>query len=120
VAWKYRKGLPYVPCPLLYEGRLYFVRDQGLMSSLDPKTGEPFYAQERLPANGTYYASPVAADGRIYVASLPGKLTVVKAGGAKPEPLHTVDFGERILATPALVGNHLYLRTQTKLYAFGE
>lgn len=120
VAWKYRKGLPYVPCPLLYEGRLYFVRDQGLMSALDPKTGEPYYAQERLPANGTYYASPVAADGRIYVASLPGKLTVVKAGGAKPEPLHTVDFGERILATPALVGNHLYLRTQTKLYAFGE
>jgi hypothetical protein len=62
----------------------------------------------------------VAADGRIYVASVPGKLTVVKAGGAKPEPLHTADFGERILATPAVVGNNLYLRTQTKLYAFGE
>ena len=120
VAWKYRRALPYVPCPLLYEGRLYFVKDGGLISSLDPKTGEPFYAQERLPANGNYYASPVAADGRIYVASLPGKLTVVRAGGAKPEALHTADFGERILATPAIIGKNIYLRTQTKLYAFGE
>lgn len=120
VAWKYRRALPYVPSPLFYQGRIYFVKDGGLMSSLDPKTGEPFYAQERLPAHGNYYASPVAADGRIYVASLPGKLTVIKAGGAKPEPLHTADFGERILATPALVGKNIYLRTQTKLYAFEE
>ncbi|MBL9201581.1 MAG: PQQ-binding-like beta-propeller repeat protein [Opitutaceae bacterium] len=120
VTWKYRRALPYVPSPLFYGGRLYFVRDQGLMSSLDPKTGEPFYAQERLGPPGNYYASPVAADGRIYVASLPGKVSVVQAGGAKPEVLHTADFGERILATPALVGKNLYLRTQTKLYAFGE
>jgi outer membrane protein assembly factor BamB len=61
----------------------------------------------------------VAADGRIYVASLPGELTVVKAGGDTPEILHEVDFGERIFATPALVGDKLYLRTETKLYAFG-
>ncbi len=120
VAWKYRRALPYVPSPLLYEGRLYLVRDQGQMTSLEPKTGEPVYAQERLPAGGNYYASPVAADGRIYVASLPGRLTVVKAGGAKPEVLHTADFGERILATPALVGKNIYLRTQSKLYAFEE
>lgn len=120
VAWKYRKALPYVPSPLHYQGRLYLVRDQGQMTSLEPQTGEPFYAQEKLGPPGNYYASPVAADGRIYVASLPGKLVVVKAGGAKPEVLHTADFGERILATPALVGKNVYLRTQTKLYAFEE
>ena len=120
VAWKYRRALPYVPSPLIYEGRIYFVKDGGLMSSLDAKTGEPFYAQERLGANGNYYASPVAADGRIYVASLPGKLTVVKAGGNKPEVLHQVDFGTRILATPALVGDRIYLRTATHLWAFGQ
>lgn len=118
VAWKYRKGLPYVPTPLLYDGRLYFVRDGGLLSSLDPKSGEPFYAQERLGAGGSYYASPVAADGRIYVASLPGKLSVIKAGGAKPEILHQVDFGVRILATPALIGDTIYVRTATQLWAF--
>jgi hypothetical protein len=64
------------------------------------------------------YASPVGAEDRIYVASLDGKLTVVKAGGTKPEVLHTADFGERIAATPALVGKRLYLRTHTRLYAF--
>jgi hypothetical protein len=55
---------------------------------------------------------------RPLLASLPGKLTVVKAGGIKPEILHQVDFGERILATPALVGDRLYLRTATRLWAF--
>jgi outer membrane protein assembly factor BamB len=120
VAWRHRQGLPYVASPLYYEGRVYFVKDGGLISSLDAKTGEPFYSQVRLPANGNYYASPVAAAGRIYVASLPGKLTVVKAGGAQPEILYHVDFGERIFATPALVGDRIYLRTEKKLWAFGK
>lgn len=119
VAWEYRRALPYVPSPLHYEGRLYFVRDGGVMSSLDPRTGEPFYAQERINANGNYYASPVAADGRIYLFSLRGMLTIVKAGGDKPEVLHQSDFGTRIMATPALVGENLYLRTTTHLWAFG-
>ena len=91
-----------------------------MMSSFDARTGKPFYAQERLEAADKYYASPVAADGRIYLASLAGKLTVVKAGGDKPEILHQASFGDRIFATPALVGANLYLRTQTKLYAFSK
>ena len=61
----------------------------------------------------------MAAAGRIYLASLKGKLTVVKAGGDKPLILHQADFGEAIDATPALVGERLYLRTRTKLLAFG-
>lgn len=121
IAWKYRRALPYVPSPLYYEGRIYLVKDGGLMSSIDAKTGEPFYAQERITgANGNYYMSPVAADGRIYVASLPGKLSVIKAGGTKPEILHQVDFGVRILATPALIGERIYLRTVKELWAFGK
>jgi len=121
VVWKYAKGLPYVPSPIYYDGRIYYVKDGGLITSLNAKTGEAFYTQERLPeAAGTYYSSPVAADGRIYVASLQGKLTVVKAGGEKPEILHQVDFGDRILATPALVGDKIYLRTTGKLWAFGK
>lgn len=119
VAWKYRRALPYVASPLHYDGRLYFVRDGGQLSCLDPETGEPHYAQERLGPTGNYYASPVAADGRLYIASLPGKLIVVRAGGTKPEVLHQADFGTRILATPALVGDRLYLRTTTHLFAFG-
>jgi len=118
VAWKFRKALPYVASPLVYEGRIYYVKDGGLMSSVDARTGEAFYAQERIGANGNYYASPVAADGRIYVASVPGKLSVIKAGGTKPEVLHVVDFGSRIIATPALVGDSIYVRTETRLWAF--
>ena len=118
VAWSATRGLPYVPSPLLYEGRLYLIKDGGMISCLDAKTGKPFYSQERLEANDKYYASPVAADGRIYVASLSGKVTVLKAGGDKPEEIHHANFGERIFATPAPVGKNLYLRTATKLYAF--
>jgi outer membrane protein assembly factor BamB len=118
VEWKFNRGLPYVASPLFYDGRVYLVRDGGMMSSFDAKTGKTFYLQERLDAIGSYYASPVAADGRIYVASLPGKLTVVKAGGDKPEILHQAEFGERIFATPALVGDKVYLRTAKHLWAF--
>jgi outer membrane protein assembly factor BamB len=118
VAWKTTRGLPYVPSPLFYDGRIYLIRDGGMMSSFDAKTGAPFYLQERLEAAESYYASPVAADGRIYVVSLPGRLSVIKAGGDKPEILHQANFGERVFATPALTGNRLYFRTQTKLYGF--
>ncbi|MEO7798506.1 MAG: PQQ-binding-like beta-propeller repeat protein [Opitutaceae bacterium] len=120
VTWKFRRGLPYVSSPLFYDGRIYLVKDGGLMTSVDAKTGEAFYAQQPIGTPGNYYASPVAADGRIYVASLLGKVTVVKAGGDNPEILHQVDFGARILATPVLVGDKLYLRTATHLWAFGK
>jgi len=120
VLWRYKKALPYVPSPLFYAGRIFFVRDGGLVTSLDARTGTPAYAQERLDAPGSYYASPVAAAGRIYVASVAGKLTVLKAGGDKPEIVHQVDFGSRILASPVLADDTLYLRTANRLFAFGS
>lgn len=120
VAWKAMRGLPYIASPVFYDGRIYCIKNGGMLSSFDAGTGKPYYLQERLDAEGNYYSSPVAADGRIYFASVPGKLTVVKAGGEKPEILHQAAFGERILASPALAGENLYLRTQTALYAFGE
>jgi outer membrane protein assembly factor BamB len=91
-----------------------------MMSCFDAKSGKPFYLQERLDAGGNYYASPVAADGRIYLTSLDGKVSVVKAGGDHPEVLHRVDFRERIASTPALIGGRLFLRTESALYAFGN
>lgn len=119
LAWKFDRGLPYVPSPLVYEGRVYIVKDGGMLSCFDAKTGQPYYTQERVDAIGSYYASPVAADGRIFVASQNGKVTVIKAGGEKPEILHQADFKEKISPTMAIVENNLYIRTQTKLYAFG-
>ena len=91
-----------------------------MLSSFDAKSGKPYYLQERLDAEGYYYASPVAADGRIYLASVNGKITVVKAGGDKPEILHQAQFGERIYASPAIAGDRFYLRTKSALYAFGN
>ena len=120
IAWKATKGLPYVPSPLYYQGRIYLVKDGGLVSCFDATTGEAIWQQERLPSAGNYYASPVAADGRIFMASLNGAMTVLKAGGEKPEVLRTIDFGERIGATPALADDRIYVRTASKLYAFGS
>jgi outer membrane protein assembly factor BamB len=121
VAWKATRGLPYVPSPVYFEGRVYIVKDGGLLSSFNARDGEPAYVQERIPAAaGSYYASPVAADGRLYLASLQGMLTVLRAGGDQPQVLHQAAFGERISATPALVGGQLYLRTAGHLYAFGS
>jgi outer membrane protein assembly factor BamB len=120
VAWEADRGLPYVPSPLFYERRVYLIKDGGMLSCFDAKTGKPYYLQERIGAEGSYYSSPVAAAGKIYVASLSGKVSVIKVGGDKPEILSQSDFGDRIFATPALVGNRIYLRTQRRLYALGE
>jgi hypothetical protein len=120
VAWRHDRGLPYVPSSLVYKDRLYMVKDGGMLSCFEAKTGKAIYSQERINAQGNYYASPVAADGRIFLASQNGKVTVIKPGGEKPEILHQADFGEPIPATPALIENKIYLRTKTKLYALGE
>jgi hypothetical protein len=89
-----------------------------MLSCFDAATGKPDYVQERLDAIGSYYASPVAAGGHLYIASLPGKLSIVKASGDKPAIVHQAEFGERIFATPALAGKRLYLRTAEHLWAF--
>ena len=80
IAWKQTKGLPYVPSPLYYRGRIYLIRDGGLVSSFDAETGKPFYESKRLGTPGSYYASPIAAAGHIYFVSLSeGVVSVIKA-----------------------------------------
>lgn len=119
VVWKQQRGLPYVPTPLYYAGRVYLVKNGGLFSCFEARTGRPLYQEERLGALGDYYASPVAAGGKILVCSQAGMAVVIKAADTL-EVLARNPLGERIMATPAIVENRLYLRTQSKLYAFGE
>jgi len=119
VAWKQKKGLPYVSSPLWYRGFVYIIKDGGILSRFEARTGEPAYQQERIGALGNYYASPVAADGRLYVTSLDGVLTVL-ATGDKPEVLGRAEFKERIAATPALVDEAIYIRSAENLWAFGK
>lgn len=119
VAWRTERGLPYVPTPLAYNGRLYLLKDGGMASCFDAKTGQAIYTQSRLGLEGAIYASPTAAEGRIYGITLRG-VAFVLATGDKPEVLNKADLGERSCATPAIVDDVLYYRTATKLWAFGR
>jgi outer membrane protein assembly factor BamB len=117
VLWRMQKYLPNTPSPLLYQGVLYLIKDGGILTAIDPKTGQ-ILKQGRLPgAIDTYYASPVAGAGQIYVMSQTGKLTVLKAG-ADWEPLAMNEFGEESFSTPAIVGDRFYVRTKAALYSF--
>jgi outer membrane protein assembly factor BamB len=118
VAWTDSKGVPEVPSPLFYRDRLYYVRNGGLFSCRDPQTGKSLY-DERVSAEGGYYASPVAADGRIYVASDRGVVTVLQAGKMY-KILSQADLKETIMATPGIVDNKLYVRSAEHLWAFGS
>jgi len=117
LAWSESRGVPEVPSTLLYRDRLYYVRNGGLFTCRDPKTGKSLY-DERLGAEGGYYASPVAADGKIYVASDRGVVTVLQAGNAF-KVLSRTELKETIMATPAIVEDKIYIRTPEHLWAFG-
>ncbi len=119
IAWQKTKGLPYVPSTLLYRGQLFMVKDGGLASCFDAATGAAKYEQQRLGIDGSFYASPVAADGRIYLINLDGKAATIAAGD-KPEVLWRGDFAERVAATPAIADDTLYVRTESKLFAFKQ
>jgi outer membrane protein assembly factor BamB len=118
IAWSDRKGVPGVPSPLYYDGRLYTFKDGGLVFCRVAQSGEMLY-EERLGTIGYYYSSPVAADHRIYIASAEGVVTVIDAG-PKLEVLATNKLDGAILATPALAGRSIYVRTESHLYAFGN
>jgi outer membrane protein assembly factor BamB len=119
VAWAYYKRVPQLPSPLLYGGTLYMVNDGGVVTTLDPATGE-MRAQGRLKgAVDNYFASPVAGDGKIFMASELGKIAVLKPGGSL-EVVAVNDLGDLIYATPAIDGGRLYVRTRSALYCFGE
>jgi outer membrane protein assembly factor BamB len=119
VAWKQTRGLAYVPTPLFYRDRLYVVKNGGRLSCFNAATGAALFLEERLGAAQDYYSSPVAANGKICVASQSGKITVFAAADSLTI-LARNDMGEPVMATPAIVGNRLYLRTAGHLYAFGD
>jgi outer membrane protein assembly factor BamB len=119
VLWRFRKNLPYIPAPLLYQDVLYLVKDGGIITSLDVKTGQPSKEGRSPNAPGEYHASPVAADGKVFLANTEGKISVLKAA-AQWELLGVNDLGEEIHATPALSGGRVYVRTRGAVYCFGR
>ena len=119
VKWRAEKSIPYFASPLLYRGVLYTIRQGGILFSYDPGTGK-VHKQGRIPESAAdYWASPVAAAGRLYFVNTDGKLSALKAG-AQWEHMASVELGEPVFATPALSGGRLYVRGAKNLYCFGK
>lgn len=117
VAWKDSRGVPEIPSPLFYRDRLYLVRDGGLLTSYSPD-GTLRLDRQRLGVLGQFAASPVAAAGRIYAASVSGTVVVFRAGNTV-EVLARNALDEPIMATPAIAADTLYVRSAEHLWAFG-
>jgi outer membrane protein assembly factor BamB len=117
--WHYDKAVPQLPSPLLYRGVLYMVNDGGIVTALDPATGTVLRQRRLQEAVDSYYASPVAGDGKIVLASESGKVSVLQAG-AGLDVLALNDLEDRVYATPAIAGGRIYLRTHAALYCFSS
>ncbi len=117
VAWKFDRVVPFCASPLWYDGRVFTVKDGGIFTCLDAATGRQ-RKTGRLTGGSNYYASPVAGDGKIYLLSQRGTLTVVTAAN-EWKVIHSAEFGEEGYATPAILDGRIYLRTSGHLYCFG-
>lgn len=116
VLWSEPKAVPEVPSPLYYRKRVYLIKNGGIIYCRDASTGSVVY-KGRVGARGGYYASPVAGDEKIYLASDLGVVTVLKAGDTL-DVLANNELGERIMATPAIVDGEILVRTRSTLFAF--
>ena len=116
LVWTLDRDTPYVPSPLLYDNVLYFMKgNTGVLSAFEARTGKPHYQVQRIEGVPNVFASPVAADGKIFVLGQDGAAAVIKAGPTY-EVLATNKLDDKFDASPALAGNELYLRGYRYLY----
>jgi outer membrane protein assembly factor BamB len=119
VLWRYSKSLPNTSAPLHYNGALWIVKDGGVLTTLNPKTGEVIKQGRLTGALEQYWASPVAGDGKVYMISAAGKVVVLKGAG-EWEILAMNELDDEVFATPAIVNGRIYLRTRNSLYCFAQ
>jgi hypothetical protein len=120
IVWRLDRDTPYVPSPLLYEGVLYFLKsNNGILSALDARNGTPHYQATRVEGLTEVYASPVAAQNRVYIAGRNGA-TVVLRHGPKLDVLATNTLEDGFDASPALVDGEIYMRGYKHLYCIAE
>jgi outer membrane protein assembly factor BamB len=117
--WKHGRTLPNVPSPLVYRDVLYTLKEGGIFTSFDIRTGEVLKQARLQGALGDYYASPVAADGKIYTVSEEGKASVIEAG-REWRILKVNELEDGCKGTPAIAGGRLYVRTYGILYCFSK
>jgi len=118
VLWRVVDNLPEVPSPIFYKNRVYMVKDGGIITCVDPANGKVIYKMS-LGNRGGYIASPIAANGFLYIFSYNGKLKILKAGDTF-EIAGEYDFKDKIAATPAIIGNTIYIRTGKELIAYSK
>jgi outer membrane protein assembly factor BamB len=117
IKWKYTRPVPQVPSTLLYKGVLFMVNDSGILLSIDPATGTVIKQGRLKGAIDKYFASPVGADGKVFLVSQDGTASVLDAKG-EWEVLSVNPLGDEVFATPAIADGRIYLRTKSTLYAF--
>jgi outer membrane protein assembly factor BamB len=119
ILWTNQRGNSYSASPVLHDNKLYFVSDNGMLSCLNAQTGEPYYLQQRLGAY-QFKSSPVGAGGKLYLATEQGDVVVVKMG-EKFEVLSVNKMDDQFfVATPAIAGGDLILRSQNTLFCIRE
>jgi outer membrane protein assembly factor BamB len=119
VAWTRERAGSYMPTPVVYRGLLYVLRNQGILACYDLRSGELRY-ETRLPDVGSgFSASPVAADGKLYLAGEDGDVFVVKAG-PRFELLARNPMGQPLMATPAIAGETMRVRGEREIFAIGR
>ena len=119
IKWKYQRPVPQVPSTLVYKGVLFMVNDSGILLSIDPATGNVLKQGRLKGAIDKYFASPVGADGKVFLVSQDGTASVVDAKG-EWEILSVNPLGDEVFATPAIADGKIYLRTKSTLYAFAQ
>jgi outer membrane protein assembly factor BamB len=116
VAWSTPRGASYTPSPLLHDGRLYVLTDSGQLSCFDAATGKPFYQQARLPKPYNFKASPVGANGKLYLATEEEDVVVVKMGNELEVLATNTLAGQSFIASPVIVDGAMFLRSRTHLF----
>jgi len=116
IVWQNQRGNSYSASPVIHDGKLYVLTDSGMLSCYEAKTGKAYYQQVRLPKPYNFKASPVGANGKLYLASEEGDVIVVRMG-EKFEVLATNTLKDQtFIATPAIIGGDIYLRSQNTLF----
>jgi len=116
---RYQRPVPQVPSTLLYRGVLFMVNDSGILIALDPKTGAVLKQGRLKGAIDKYFASPVGADGKVFLVSQDGTASVVDAV-ADWNILAVNALDDEVFATPAIVDGRIYVRTKSAIYCFGQ
>jgi outer membrane protein assembly factor BamB len=119
IAWSRTGRGPYMPTPLIYNGLVYVLANNGLFDAYNLKTGDEVYRQRLASIGNGFSASPIAADGKIYLTNEDGDMLVV-AAGAEFKQIAANPMGELVMATPALSDGVMYVRSAKSLFAIGR